>query len=192
MIPLGYLAKKISPKPELLNNARIADIYSVSACISENFADYIHYWKHNGYWLFDSPQIIINLVAEQRIELADTLMFYYQAYELEYDVNHSNWQAFRPEPSFTTKIIEPTEKTLQGYDIVAFAGGTAPECSPLSCNYLAETIPVNSHCLLDSAENAKRLLERGAFARCEPGPYRIIAVYTLPGQQDDPTLRRPR
>ena len=37
---------------------RVSDIYSVSGCVSKNFADYINYWKHNGYWFFDSPRII--------------------------------------------------------------------------------------------------------------------------------------
>src|SRR5882762_11680399 len=70
------------------------------------------------------------------------------------------------------------KRKLEGYDVVCFTVRTSPECSPLSCNPLAETIPVNEHCLLSSLEEAVRLIERGAFNNSEPGPYRIFAVYS--------------
>jgi hypothetical protein len=38
---------------------------------------------------------------------------------------------------------------------------------------------VNSHCLFDSFQEAKESLESGIFNSCEPGPYRIIAVYIV-------------
>ncbi len=50
MIPVGYMAKRVSKKPDWLQAAQVIDIYSVSGCVSEDFADYIDYWKHNGYW----------------------------------------------------------------------------------------------------------------------------------------------
>jgi hypothetical protein len=54
MVPAGYMAKRVQPTNGFhIDNE--ADVYSVSSCISDNFADYIKYWKHNGYWLFDSP-----------------------------------------------------------------------------------------------------------------------------------------
>ena len=58
MIPAGYMAKRVQNRPNGFENTGIVDIYSVSGCISKNFADYIKFWKHNGYWFFDSPQII--------------------------------------------------------------------------------------------------------------------------------------
>jgi hypothetical protein len=58
MIPVGYMAKRVKMKPEWLQAPHVVDIYSVSNCQCENFADYIPFWKHNGYWFFDSPEII--------------------------------------------------------------------------------------------------------------------------------------
>jgi hypothetical protein len=55
MIPVGYMAKRVCRTPDWLGAPHVIDVYSVSGCISENFADYIQYWRHNGYWLFDSP-----------------------------------------------------------------------------------------------------------------------------------------
>jgi hypothetical protein len=58
MIPVGYMAKRVITRPDWIKASRVADIYSVSNHVSDNFADYINYWKHNGYWFFDSPMII--------------------------------------------------------------------------------------------------------------------------------------
>jgi hypothetical protein len=72
----------VAPKPEFLKALQVVDIFSVSACISEDFADYrIQYWKHNGYWLFDSPEIIRKLATERAIPLDGTSLFFYEAYE---------------------------------------------------------------------------------------------------------------
>jgi predicted nicotinamide N-methyase len=43
MIPAGYMAKHIAIRPEWLKAERVVDIYSVSNCVSEDFADYIKY-----------------------------------------------------------------------------------------------------------------------------------------------------
>ncbi|MBK8274614.1 MAG: hypothetical protein IPP12_15835 [Nitrospira sp.] len=39
----------------------------------------------NGYWLFESPDIIEQIAQEHGIELASTTMFYYEVYEQVYD-----------------------------------------------------------------------------------------------------------
>jgi hypothetical protein len=179
MIPVGYMAKRIMIRPDWLQTKRGVDIFSVSGCVSENFADYIPYWKHNGYWFFDSPQSIQQLAQEHSINLDGTKLFYYEVYEMEYDEQEHEWMEFEPEESFTTNVMMPSSKTLEGYDLVSFSMGTSPECSPLSCNDLAAEVEANSHCLLDSFEQAKQLLESDKFTRVEPGPYRIFAVYSV-------------
>lgn len=83
MIPVGYMAKRVSKKPDWLDAPQVIDIYSVSSCVSEDFADYTNYWKHNGYWLFDSPGAIRAVAKENAIELEGTSLFYYEAYEME-------------------------------------------------------------------------------------------------------------
>jgi len=77
-------------------------------------------------------------------------------------------------------VVVPAGASLEGYDVVTFSAGSSPECSPLSCNGLASEIATNRHCLLPSVAAARHLLERGAFDRGEPGPFRIFAVYSLP------------
>ena len=68
---------------------------------------------------------------------------------------------------------------LQGFDVVSFNVRTNPECSPLSCNGVAEKVHTNTHCLFESFDEAKTNLNNGAFKNAEPGPYRIFAVYSV-------------
>ena len=179
MIPAGYMAKRVSPRPEWLSSARIQDIYSVSSCVSDDFADYVNYWQHNGYWFFDSPEIIRQVCREHEIDLQGTQFFYYEVHDWEFDADLQQWQSFQPESSFVTQVVTPTQKVLKGYDVVTFCVRTVAECSPLSCNALATEVATNQHCLLTSLEEAQHLLESGKFNNTEPGPYRIFAVYSV-------------
>jgi hypothetical protein len=179
MTPAGYMAKRVASKPDWLKANRVDDIYSVTGCISKDFADYINFWKHNGYWLFDSPEIIEQIAQEHGIELAGTTMFYYEVYAQMYDEVNKQWISYGPEPSFTTTVHIPEHKVLAGFDVVNSVCRTSPECSLLSCNALADEIQTNAHCLLPDVETAKSLLEAGRFNNAEPGPYRIYAVYTV-------------
>ncbi len=175
MIPVGYMAKRVHAKPEWIG-ARLLDIYSVSGCVSDDFADYIHYWKHNGYWLFNSPEVIRAIAQENSISLDGVSLFYHEAYEMEFD--DENWAPYAPEPSFLTEVVPPARRQLEGFDVVTFFARTSPECSPLSCNSLATDLPVNAHCLFASFEEAESRLNSGPFTNSEPGPYRIFTVYS--------------
>ena len=179
MIPAGYMAKRIATRPDWLQADRVVDVYSVSHCVSNNFAEYINYWKHNGYWLFDPPETMRELADEHALDLTDTKLFYYEVHEREYDEQEQSWKPFGPEPSFKTAIVPPKQRHLEGYDIVTFSAQTSPECSPLSCNLLASEVETNDHCLLSAFEEAKQLLEEGKLDNSEPGPYRIFAVYSV-------------
>lgn len=178
MIPVGYLAKRVAQRPIWLQAPLVKDVYSVSGCISQDFMDYIKFWRHNGYWFFDNPGIIQQLALENGVRLEDVTFFYYEAYEREFHAELNEWQSFEP-VDFPTNVMLPTQKIFQGYDVVTFSVGTSPECSPLSCNHLASKIKTNSHCLLESLEEAKENLEARKFEQGEPGPFRIFAVYRI-------------
>lgn len=178
MIEIGYMYKKVSSNVDIPNSA-VKDAYSVSGCESEDFDDWINYWRNNGYWFFDSPSIIEEIAKEQNIDLGDMQLFYYKAYELEWNDDRRRWEEYYPEKSFQTNIQPPQQSTLEGYDIVGFSARNDAECSPLSCNDMASSIEVNKHCLLTSFTQAKTILETGLFSDCEPGPYRIFEVRSI-------------
>ncbi len=176
MTPAGYLAKRVR-KPKGFHVERVVDVYSVSDCVNDDFADYVQYWKHNGYWLFDSPEIIRTIARENSIQLEGTSLFYYEVHEMQFD--GEKWSRYEPEASFPTNVIPPVNKRLEGFDVVTFFAGNAPECSPLSCNGLAGEIRTNEHCLFASFDDAYDRVSDGSFKGAEPGPYRIFAVYSV-------------
>src|ERR1700690_4123090 len=177
MIPVGYMAKRVCKKPDWLETPNVIDLYSVSGCNSEEFADYIDFWKHNGYWLFDSADVIRAVAQENLIDLAGTSLFYYEAYEKQFD--GQIWRSFDPDPAFSTNIQIPPNKQLEGFDVVTFMVGRRPECSPLSCNSLAKELRTNEHCLFESFEDAETNIRSGRFVKCEAGPYRILSVHSV-------------
>jgi hypothetical protein len=177
MIPVGYLAKRSCKKPDSFILPSVEDVYSVGDCVGDNFADYMNYWKHNGFGLFDSPEVIRAVARDNAINLQGTMLFYYEAHELEFD--EQGWRSFSPDQFFQTNIITPSQKRLEGFDVVTFTAGNLPEHSPLSCNGLAENLPTNSHCLFDMFAEAETSLNSGRFEECEPGPYRIFAVFSV-------------
>ena len=80
MIPVGYMFKKVVHRPDWLTASNVDDIYSLSGCVSENFTDYIKYWKHNGYWLFNSPAMMEKIASEINLDLDGMTLFYYEVF----------------------------------------------------------------------------------------------------------------
>jgi hypothetical protein len=180
MIELGYMAKRILERPDWLAVPTVKDVYAVCACMSEDFCDYIPYWKHNGFWFFDSPSVIRMVASENGIELLDTVLLYFRGYDRQFDADNGKWMDYGPEPSIRTAVAPPESSELLGYDIVTYSMQNAPEHSPLSCNHVATNLRVNEHCLISSLDYAVEQLENGAFNSAEPGQFRIIAVHALP------------
>jgi len=146
MIPVGHMAKRVYKRPDWLKAAQVTDIYSVSNCISENFSDYINYWKHNGYWFFDSPEIIQNIAKDNSLQLEGTSLFYYEAHEMEFD--NETWTAYSPEPAFPTNVVPPSHKQLEGFDVATFLVKTSPECSRYpAIHWRKAFVPIVTVCL---------------------------------------------
>lgn len=66
-----------------------------------------------------------------------------------------------------------------GYDLIGRDMSHFFECSPLSCNGMAEEIPVNEHCLVTDvtlAADAGRRFGDPTTNSAEPGVYYIVEV----------------
>jgi hypothetical protein len=177
MIAAGYMGKVVAPRPQWVQADNVTRIYSVSNCVSHAFCNYINHWKHNGYWFFDSPSAIREIAKSDSTAAKQYEVLYYELFELQFDEGREIWEPFQPEPSFRTEVRMPEYLDILGFDVVSYSVKTSPECSPLSCNNLVEKIKVNKCCLLSTLDEAKKLLESGAFTGSEPGPFRIAAVY---------------
>ena len=177
MMPVGYMTKRVSTKPDWLNAPLVKDIHSVSSCVSEDFTDNLFIGR-NGYWFFDTPEAVRDTALEMSLPLRKTSLFYYEAYEVEFD--GKRWRTYGPVLGIDTKVVPPRTKRLNGYDVVTFSSEGSPECSPLSCNSLAEHLATNQHCLLDTFSVAEKNIENGLFLqKGEPGPWRIFAVHSI-------------
>jgi hypothetical protein len=47
----------------------------------------------------------------------------------------------------------------------------------LSCNYMAEHLPTNRHCLVDDADTVFRMAAKFEAGGCQPGPYYVVEVW---------------
>lgn len=177
LIPAGYMAKKIRSNEGEIPEQSVVDIYSVSECISVSFCAYRKYRRHNGYDLFNTPADLHEVATLERIAITDCTLLYYEALDREFNERTTSWSPLQPDYGLRTSVQSPTSKDLIGFDIVSIVGGSAHGCSPLSCNALAGSIKVNEQCLIPSCEAALAALESGRISECEPGPYRVYAVY---------------
>ena len=175
MLPVGYMYKRVSPKPDWLKTDVVEDIYSLSGCVSEDF----YGWERNGYGLYDSPQIMEGIANRKSIDLSEMKLFFYKVTDKQWNANEQKWDEYQLEKFFKTEVQLPKETKLEGYDVGSFFDNSRCECSPLSCNHLAEFVTVNDHCLLKSYEEALDLTKSGELKDCTPGPYRIFEVHSI-------------
>jgi len=189
MIPAGYLLKHIVPPPGWLATSpgHIKDVCSVSDCINDNVVDVQGAWQHNGFGLANSPDLLQSLAVEADVDTSNALLFYFTAYDREQDsdgwtFDPARWRARSRASSAAVAddVCMPASDaaTLLGYDVVVF--GDFLEHSPLSCNSIAQELPVNEHCLFESLEEAVEAIDRGAFGNgCEEGCYTIFGVHQV-------------
>lgn len=190
MIATGYLAKHIpKQRPDWLQAPNVIDIYSVSDCVNDTVAAYTPDSNHNRFWMFNSPSVIRSTALVQNVDIEGATLFFYEVYESEFD--GEDWLPISSNASFETQVLIPPTKCLEGFDVVTFCDGPNSH-SPLSCNSVAADIKTNKHCLLETLEEAISALEHKAFEECEPGPYRIYAVYSVSWPKDgDPQTLTP-
>jgi len=183
MLPAGYLHKRVAAAPEWIANVvpHVGDIHALSGCVSTPFCDYIPHWQHNGYWLFDTPEIAVEIARAEGVDLAPMTLFYYDVFHQQFDERARRWVPL-PRLDVPVSVRPPVTKVLSGFDVVTFSQNSAPECSPLSCNQICARVPVNRHCLIGSLQAARDAIDQGCFDNSEPGPFRVIAVYVVEGQ----------
>ena len=173
MIDAGYFLKRIEPKPEGLRLTGVREICSGSHCISSAPENWIDAWLHNDLGWFNRIDDASSVVrSEQR---ADFRLFAYrilpEVFTAVGRLAISLPENVKPEP------IGPEFRSL-GFDSVnkSMDSVLGFECSPLSCNSMAEGIGVNEHCLFATLDDAIAGAERFALEQPEPGNYFVIEV----------------
>ncbi len=168
---IGYLPKRITLRPDWLKAPQVAEICSVSDCIASPPCGWIDRWLHNDLFVYDAPELAWKVVPD--LERAAHKLYGYRLFPVEF--RGERQQPFDV-PPLTVEPMSP-EFELLGYDMVSRSLGTTFECSPLSCNHLAETIPTNQYCLVNDADTAFRLASMFEGQQPEPGPYFVVEVW---------------
>lgn len=173
---IGYFPKKTMGRDEWFGNASVEEVCSVSNCMSKAPEDWLNYWKHNAYGLYDTEEQAWAIVRNDPVSYD---MYGYRLFPFVFDGGAGTSMSVQP-----TAIAQLAEYDFLGYDPVSREEAFTIEFghSPLSCNKGFEQYPVNRFCLLDrledawlgTAEIAKAAQAMGAW---EPGPYYLCEVY---------------
>jgi hypothetical protein len=167
---IGYVAKCITPPPPGFEPAFVAEIASVSNCIADRPQGWLELWKHNDWFMYDSPDLARQIAADLRVfDCPITAYFllptrFDDAVEVAFDV-----------PTAATSLPSYFERL--GWDVVSKYVTPEFECSPLSCNGMAADVGVNAACLLPSLEAAVAFARRCAAEQPEPGSYFVVEVW---------------
>jgi hypothetical protein len=156
------------------------DIASVSECLSKRSAKWVERWDFNRATLWNSEAEAWACVPDE--SKPEFKVFAYRILPLLFDTSGIE-KAVTIDQLFPADMPElpsatPPYRRL-GYDVVerdAAMGMLGFGCSPLSCNGMAESIPVNELCLIDDLETALAAARRFGIEQPEPGPFVIVEV----------------
>ena len=172
---IGYFARPTARRKDWPHAEVVEEICNASTCMSACDWDWINEWRHNEMWVFDSPELALEVVPVERRPGCD--LYAYRLFPVRFVESRREPFAI---PDVAPASLDATFERL-GYDLVSRSQDNKFECSPISCNGLAADVPVNRHCLLDDAESAFALAETlevaGQPMRGEPGPYFVVEVW---------------
>ena len=173
MIDAGFFAKRIEPRPEFLHAPGVREICSVSRCISSGPENWINLWLHNDLGWFNRISDAIRAIrpGEESRYRVFAYRMYPEVFTAGGRVPFTVPDNVRPEPI-------PTEFRSLGFDSASKSMETVLglECSPLSCNRMADEIGANEFCLFRGLDEAIAGAQRFAAEQPEPGDYYVIEV----------------
>lgn len=167
---IGYFPKRVVCRPDWLKVPRVKAIRSASLCVSEGPDGWIDNWRHNELWVFSTLADALSVIPEGRRS----------RYEVHaYRMMAASFDGGERRPFDVPALdVEPLPSSYEslGFDAVSRSQGNAFECSPLSCNSLAEEVETNEHCLLSTLALAEEIALRFSREEPEPGPYYVVEV----------------
>jgi hypothetical protein len=167
---VGYFPKRTDVPAGWQGPPVVEELGSVSECLAPGPTGWINSWRHNDLGFFDTPELARSVIP------ADTTGFSLFGYRLwGQKFVDGRAQPFAA-PPVAARPLPETFRSL-GFDVVSKSVSDFFECSPLSCNGMADGAPVNRYCLVDSREAARSLAERFSREQPEPGEYYVFEVF---------------
>jgi hypothetical protein len=172
----GYFPKHVVTAPVGLACPMVDDICSVSGCISSRPEDWVGHWMHNELGFFNTVEQARRVVPEDG---PPTTIFAYRMLLTRF--RGGSWEPWALPADVAPEPLAPAFRSL-GFDAVSrlMDDIISFECSPLSCNLLAQEWPVNRHCLLADLDTAVEAAERFSIDQPEPGVYYVAEVLAVP------------
>lgn len=168
----GFFPKLTAPAPPELVAAGVAEIASVSDCMSSASDGWIYAWKHNDHGFYDAEDDARSVVPAD----AGTAYDLY-AYEIVPVEHAGDMHLIEVTPS-PGKV--PADYEFLGYDVASRSVTPFFECSPWSCNLGANTFRVN----IASSRSGALASSRPAPAR-KPGGVRHITRLCMRCRTED-------
>jgi len=146
----------------------VVEICNVSHCHNPPPWGWIDKWWHNDFGFFNSRDDARTIFGNPP---QGYRLFGYRLLSVRFDEE-------RREPYTIPQLsVEPLSDRFVslGFDVTSKSDSHF-ECSPLSCNGMANEVPVNRSCLLDTLSEAESFAERCAREQPEPGQYFVVEV----------------
>ena len=131
---IGYFPKRTMKRPDWLKASGVEEVCSVSTCVSNAPDGWIDQWRHNEMWAFDTPELALSVVPEAA--RGEFELYAYQMFPVQFDEGQQH--PFEIPPLRVAPLL-PSFVRL-GFDVVSRSCGSSFECSPLSCNHMAEHV----------------------------------------------------
>src|SRR5262245_50352750 len=132
LTPIGYFPKRTMKRPDWLKAAGVEEVCSVSTCVSKGPDGWIDQWRHNEMWVYDTPELALSVVPDAARDEFD--LYAYQMFSVQFAGGQQ--QPFEIPPLRIAPL--PSSFECLGFDVVSRSYGNSFECSPLSCNHMAE------------------------------------------------------
>lgn len=173
VIDAGYFAKQIEPKPEFLNAPGVREICSVSECISSGPEGWVEHWLHNEFGWFNCAVDAIRVIPSGHE--SEYRLF---GYRLHPEIFRNGNRVPLTIPADVRPEAIPSTFRSLGFDSLnkSMESVLGLECSPLSCNSMADEIEVNEFCLFPEIDAAIAGAERFSREQPEPGDYYVVEV----------------
>lgn len=152
---IGYLPKRILPRPEWLACPAVEFVASVSECISPAPPEHLASGQQNTLGLYDTADLATTTIPND-LTAPYTLFAYATLTVLFHDGRAIDWNPLTNMTTPPPTLVAEFDEHL-GFDVVGLHDGSLFECSPLSCNGAAKDFGVNRFCLVDDVERAMGL-----------------------------------
>src|SRR5688572_12489142 len=173
MVDGGYFPKRIEARPDFVKAPTVREICSVSDCISSGPKNWIDLWLHNEFGWFNTI-----LDARRITPVGQESVYRLFAYRIHREIFRDGVRVPLRIPADVNPQPIPASFRRLGFDCVNRSTYTVLgfECSPLSCNSMADEILTNEFCLFPTFEAGLSGAERFSREQPEPGDYFLIEV----------------